>query len=888
MMLSWFIWCWVSVLGTTHTTPPTLPAAVMQEGIRTSDRFPVDVLVQDIFVGGACKNVSNIKAIGNKKGIGYFDQGGSSIGIERGIILATGPISNAEGPNKKGDEGGDFKDAAGDQDLRKLTAAPIFDAVGVEFNFVPLDSLVTFRYVFASEEYCEFVGTNFNDVFGFFVSGPGINGTFSNNSQNVALVPGGNEFVSINNINHLKNAQYFVRNEPKKDADRCQIEWKETPNFNRTEFDGFTKTMTATLRLIPCQTYTLRLVIADASDGNYDSAVFLEAESFNIGGNINLAVGSNNGRDTLLEGCNTGYFIARRRVGEKTDEPLTIGLRVASSSQAVSGLDFQPLPRSVTIPAGASETPVPIHLLLDAEQEEVESIILELDFPCACISDTAKLYIKDPPPLRSGLKDIQICIGEKIQLDALPEGGVPPYRYAWSPTDTTQSLVIAPRADTVVAITLTDSCGRTHTDQIRVSRRTPPTLSVQVKRDVCRGDTAQIPLYFTGQAPFSFLYSIGGGKKDTLRNILDNPYYLSITQEGIVEITSFRDAICDGQVRGRAEIRHYNIKTIVRAKDLSCAGKQDGQIQVEASGGTPPYSFKWKDQSWETNKVNGLSPGTYALQIQDNNRCFTELSVTIKEPPVLEPVTFDCRDLRGAFLVLTAKGGAPPYSYSIDGRVFEDQSLFDQLVPGETFTLYTRDANGCTITQPFLMPARYTRMAELPPSIKLDLGQKYLVETTLNIPLSMVGSFEWSPTAHLSCSNCLRPILTALENETFLLKVTDIFGCTDGASIIVKLNRQAAIFIPTAFSPDGDGVNDRLTVFADPQQITRVKSFKVLNRWGQMVFAADDYPVNAENIGWDGMFRGILQEPGVYTYHAVLELTDGNVITRRGECILMR
>lgn len=354
MSLTWLIWSWIvcSVPG-----PGGAPAPLA--GIRTSDRFPVDALIQDIFVGGACKNVSKIKAIGNKKGIGYFEQGESIIGIERGILLATGPVGNAEGPNEKGDEGGDFKDTAGDGDLKILTSAPIYDAVGVEFDFVPLDSIVTFRYVFASEEYCEFVGTSFNDVFGFFVSGPGINGTFSNQSQNVALVPGGKEYVSINNINHLKNDSLFVRNEPRRDAERCQIEWTQPANLSLIEFDGFTKPMTATLKLIPCQTYHLRLVIADVSDGNYDSAVFLEAESFNIGGNINLAAGSTNGQDTILEGCNTGYFLARRREGEKTDMPLTIGLRVSSASTAIQGLDFMPLPKTVTILQGPQKLPSP-------------------------------------------------------------------------------------------------------------------------------------------------------------------------------------------------------------------------------------------------------------------------------------------------------------------------------------------------------------------------------------------------------------------------------------------------------------------------------------------------------------------------------------------------
>ncbi len=881
MSLTWLIWSWIacSVPG-----PGGAPAPLA--GIRTSDRFPVDALIQDIFVGGACKNVSKIKSIGNKKGIGYFEQGESIIGIERGILLATGPVGNAEGPNEKGDEGGDFKDTAGDGDLKILTSAPIYDAVGVEFDFVPLDSIVTFRYVFASEEYCEFVGTSFNDVFGFFVSGPGINGTFSNQSQNVALVPGGKEYVSINNINHLKNDSLFVRNEPRRDAERCQIEWTQPANLSLIEFDGFTKPMTATLKLIPCQTYHLRLVIADVSDGNYDSAVFLEAESFNIGGNINLAAGSTNGQDTILEGCNTGYFLARRREGEKTDMPLTIGLRVSSASTAIQGLDFMPLPKTVTIPAGAAEAAVPIEILIDSRQESVESIVLELDFPCACISDTARLFIEDPPPLTSGLENQTICIGESVRVETKAEGGVPGYTYLWSTGDTTSFILLQPQADSTVGLTITDACGRTSASKIRLSRRPPPVLSVQSHQDVCQGDTAYVPIAFSGEPPFSFVYSIGA-KKDTVKNIPDKGYRLPVLGEGSLVISEFRDAFCDGIVQGKAEIRHFSLKTIIRKKDLTCAGRQDGQIEVEVSGGTAPYRFDWNGWAGDTTRLSGLPAGDFPFTIRDRNNCFAESSVTIKEPPKLEEVTFDCRDLRGTFLVLSAKGGVPPYAYSIDGKNFQDQSLFDQLRPGDTYTLYSRDANGCVIQQSFLMPARYSRMVELVPSVKLELGEKYPIEPILHIPLTLVGKLEWSPAAHLNCSDCLRPILTALENETLLLKITDVFGCSDGASIIIKLDREAAIFVPSAFSPDGDGVNDRLMVYADTRQVRMVRSLRVFNRWGLMVFESHDLAPNADHSGWDGKHRGQLLETGVYVYSAVLELTDGNLLSIQGEFSLI-
>ena len=86
---------------------------------------------------------------------------------------------------------------------------------------MPLDSIVTFRYVFASEEYCEFVGSIYNDVFGFFIRSTFISGEFSNNSRNVALIPGSDDYVSINSVNYQQNEAYYIRNELIDDAVIC-------------------------------------------------------------------------------------------------------------------------------------------------------------------------------------------------------------------------------------------------------------------------------------------------------------------------------------------------------------------------------------------------------------------------------------------------------------------------------------------------------------------------------------------------------------------------------------------------------------------------------------------------------------------------------------------
>ena len=137
------------------------------QSIKINNSYSPEVLVQDVFVNGACKNISKIRSIGNRAGIGFFEGGRPSIGLEKGIILSTGNVKNAEGPNQKRDITTDFGDVSSDVDLVKLATGPVFDVVGIEFDFVPLDSFVNFRYVFASDEYCEYVGQKFSEVFPF-------------------------------------------------------------------------------------------------------------------------------------------------------------------------------------------------------------------------------------------------------------------------------------------------------------------------------------------------------------------------------------------------------------------------------------------------------------------------------------------------------------------------------------------------------------------------------------------------------------------------------------------------------------------------------------------------------------------------------------------------
>jgi gliding motility-associated-like protein len=212
-------------------------------------------LVQSIL--GKGYTVSNAKLTCPTDAAGNFTSTTSNIGLGTGILLTTGSVNTVNGPNNN--SGTTTKNGgAGDTDLDKLSGTNTEDACALEFDLIPSCDEFKIKYVFASEEYPDYVGSKFNDIFAFFISGPGITGTV-----NIATVPKTNIPVTINNVNATTNSQYFVDNN----------------NGKTVEYNGFTKPLTASIKVIPCSSYHLKMAIADVGDEEYDSGVFIEAGS---------------------------------------------------------------------------------------------------------------------------------------------------------------------------------------------------------------------------------------------------------------------------------------------------------------------------------------------------------------------------------------------------------------------------------------------------------------------------------------------------------------------------------------------------------------------------------------------------------------------------------
>lgn len=284
--------------------------------IRVS-RIDINKWVKDNFAGQGVV-IGNIKVHGNPLSMGAFSSSNNAIEIQKGLILSTGAASSVAGLNNKSNQSYSFGDAEKDPDLQKYIKPNLYDVSMIEFDFVPLANKLQFRYQFGSEEYPEYVGSTYNDVFGFFVSD-------DSSKTNIALIPGKNVPVSINTVNHLTNAQYFIDNNVflntnKREAPVVEEEprrsvfgsiWKgfksifggsrsddardnairnnpalykktRTSVYRYLQFDGITKKLTASTYVIPYQKYHMKIIIADVADNIFDSGVFMEDKSLTV------------------------------------------------------------------------------------------------------------------------------------------------------------------------------------------------------------------------------------------------------------------------------------------------------------------------------------------------------------------------------------------------------------------------------------------------------------------------------------------------------------------------------------------------------------------------------------------------------------------------------
>lgn len=461
-------------------------------------------LVQNYLISG-CLEAKNITFKGKSVQIGYFQGGSSTVGYDKGLVLSSGYAKDAEGPNSSASKSNVIS-TAGDADISAITKPyPSYDAAVLEFDFKPSSDFVSFRYTFASEEYNEFVGTAFNDAFGFFLTSLGASGP-QYNKKNIALIPGTSTPVAINKVNNgyagaydcgtgvnASNSIYFRDN-------AC------TPYKYNIECDGLTTVLTASASVRACEWYHIKLVVADVSDQILDSWVFLEANSFSSGSGVAMTIVNQTGTDISYEGCSSQIIYSRMDTLEKSS-PVTLNYTMTGT--ATSGSDYNSLPNPIVIPAGVNSISIPLNTIIDANTEGQELIICTVTnggCPCNPLISKDTIKLLDFVGVDGYIQELSdtICLGDSLNLHGIVTKGNY-YKTAWKAGTTfisnNTTIKVKPTVTTTYNFTITDSCNNTVTKSITLWVENPTTAPTALNSnypEYCFGAVNTITLTATG------------------------------------------------------------------------------------------------------------------------------------------------------------------------------------------------------------------------------------------------------------------------------------------------------------------------------------------------------------------------------------------------------
>lgn len=743
-------------------------------------------LVTNVLIGGDCFDVKNISSRGDSRSRGTFSQGQSTINISNGLVLCTGPTSILPGPNNMSNANNGFgDDSPNDPAIATLTNGNQYDVSIIEFDFKPTTDMVQFDFVFGSEEYCEYVNSQYNDAFGFFISGPGINGLL-----NLAVIPGTNTPITVNNVNHLKNQAYYRNNN-----NQGICTFQPVVNLDDIQLDGFTTVLTARASLIPCATYRIKLAIADIGDANFASAVFLRANSFSAGGRVlaEVVYPSTNQAFTR-EGCSNSFIRFYRGTGD-ISQPLTVNYTLDPNSTAQMGVDFEPLPTSIVIPAGQTQVLVPVNVILDQLTEGSEWFKIRIENSCSCEQQEVTFVIEDYLPVSATLNDQLACSANAV-LTPVVSGGLPPYTYQWSNNTTAPTLVQTAQGSNAYSLTVSDACGLTAVAAATATVDLTPTASISGAAQFCAGAQGEITLNFTGNGPW--LVGIDAAGTPVSQTFTSSPATFTVSQSGTYTLTSVvSQAGCTGTVSGTATAQTFSVSVSLTPNNPPCFGGR-GSIQPNVTTNASTVTYQWSTGGNLPVLVN-QPVGVYALTVTTPQGCTATAVAALTEPPqltamVLDVVNINCYTPTGSARV-SAQGGVLPYQYAWNTGSNTPTTTFTN---SGTYAVTVTDANGCTA----VASAAASKDVTPPNAAARTLGELTcsVREVGLNSNGSSAGAnftYAWSTADGRIVGPSNSPTISAGAPGTYVLLVTNtVNGCTATAQTVVTENTN----YPTALN----------------------------------------------------------------------------------------
>lgn len=759
---------------------------------------PATSLVNNVLLGTGvtASNIVFTPAANSNTQIGYFNGSNSNLGIDSGIVLSSGNVADAM-PNSFVGGVGNWNPINYPDLLNVANSVPpminqsfnvsgVYDVAVLEFDFVPSSDTVKFRYVFGSDEYQTFINSSYNDVFGFFISGPGITGPFAGNSKNIAVVPNSNPPlpITISSVQPALNGQYYIDN----------------PNNTTVGLNGFTTVFTAMSPVTCGLTYHIRIAIADGSDSSLDSDVFLEANSFSSQGVQLTGSVSIGGTDSILyEGCGVAT-IEMMRPGDVTLGD-TVHFIIGGSP---NNGDYTNFADSIVYQPGQQSAFLNITAYQDNVVESMDTIIITtIGGTCSTVVSSITMYIADVPAItaNAGNDTTLHCAGEPATLHASGTGGLPGYYYTWqNGLGSSRIITVNPTVTTSYVVMIQDTCQQVFdydTVVVNVPIVSPIIVTASADQDiVCPNQPATFTATAAGgTAPYNFFWQnpFVAGNTATFITPEDQWY--------VVEVTDACN-ILHGYDTVNVNLIEVNPLTVFLPEEIKICLGESASTQVQVYGGVENYHYNW------TNVSSNLPSITVA---PTNNSIYI---VTVND---------SCGNTATAAVSVNLNYPVADFNYTSD--------------PNNDYNILFNNAS----INPFL---NHWDFADGESS--LDLHPDHIYADS--------GSYEVK------------------------LVMQDTSGCVDTVINTVWVNPDLRVLIPSAFTPNGDGLND---IWEIQGQGMEELSFIIFDRWGGKVF-------DNGNIVNNNKWEGKEMPQGIYSYKISAKSFTGKLYNKYGSITLIR
>ncbi len=324
--------------------------------------------------------------------------------------------------------------------------------------------------------------------------------------------------------------------------------------------------------------------------------------------------------------------------------------------------------------------------------------------------------------------------------------------------------------------------------------------------------------------------------------------------------------------------------------DILCASDCNGLVETIPSGGSGSgYQILWNMGS-NASAIENLCPNTYSVTITDSNNCTAEANAIVNAPDPLGMTIsiehVECAgDMDGFIEISSVTGGVTPYGYAFNNGSFGSETGIYNL-NGGTYQITVQDANDCLIEETIIINEPYDFIINAGQDVDLQLGEATQFDAQVIPYIDQI--IAWSPPDFLDCTDCLSPTLCPTNTTLYLLTVTDPnSGCFLIDSLLVTVDKKRNIYIPNAFSPNDDGLNDFFIIYGGIG-VESIMEFKIFDRWGEMVFENYDFQPNDFAEGWDGIFKDENMDPALFVYYARVKFKDEEIIMYEGEINLIK